>query len=391
MGERAGTVIAHQTWRDVVMLHWRAPAGELQARLPAGLEVDLRDGEAWVSLFVFEARATRPRLLPELVGLSFVEANLRTYVISEAGEPGVYFFSMDAGSALVTMAARALTGLPYFHARGVVARDGGAFEYQLARASGARPRSNIRVQPLSPPRQAEPGSLEHFLLERYVLFVEHGGRLLRGPIEHEKWIFHEAAVLRFDDQLASAAGLGVERPQLAHYATGRQVDIHRLTSVTRREAMENQELIELCNDLIHLDMDAISAYESAIKGADHEIVKTQLSTFQADHLRHVRDLEAIVRSLGGTPSVRKDAKGFFIKGFTALTSIGTHSALMAMRGNEELTIRTYRNALEHAALPGELHFVIERNYQDEQRHLEWIRRAIDEKLWEEQPGASPTV
>jgi rubrerythrin len=141
-------------------------------------------------------------------------------------------------------------------------------------------------------------------------------------------------------------------------------------------------------DLIHLDMDAIRAYDQAIEACEHETVAAQLREFRADHGRHVRDLSDELRKLGEDPDVRTDLKGFFIEKFTAITSRGTRSALMAMQGNERLTNAKYAAAEELQDLPESAKHVIRRNHQDEVRHLEWIRNALDQKVWERaQPSA----
>jgi uncharacterized protein (TIGR02284 family) len=146
--------------------------------------------------------------------------------------------------------------------------------------------------------------------------------------------------------------------------------------------MDNAKIIDRLNDLIHLDIDAISAYDSAIRACEHESVAAPLRQFRSDHERHVRDLAEEVRALGGTPSERRDLKGFLIKGFTAIASRGTHSALMVMRGNEELTNRIYQKALKEE-LPDGVREVVELNYSDERRHLEWIQQALDQRVWEQ--------
>lgn len=146
--------------------------------------------------------------------------------------------------------------------------------------------------------------------------------------------------------------------------------------------------IKAVQDLIHLDMDAIQAYEQAIKACEHESVRGQLRSFQADHQRHVGDLSEELRKLGEQPDVRTDVKGFFIEKFTAITSHGTRSALMAMRGNEELTTSRYKAALELQDLPGSTKGTIRKNYGDEQRHLEWIKMALDKKIWEQDRRAA---
>jgi uncharacterized protein (TIGR02284 family) len=147
--------------------------------------------------------------------------------------------------------------------------------------------------------------------------------------------------------------------------------------------------IRAVQDLIHLDMDAIKAYEQAIKACDHENVAAQLRSFQGDHQRHVNDLSEELRKLGEQPDVRTDIKGFFIEAFTAVTAHGTKSALLAMRGNETLTAARYKAALDLQDLPDSTKEVIRKNYADEQRHLEWIKMALDQKIWEQQKPSEP--
>ncbi|WP_187344975.1 ferritin-like domain-containing protein [Cystobacter ferrugineus] len=150
-------------------------------------------------------------------------------------------------------------------------------------------------------------------------------------------------------------------------------------------AMDLNRMLERLNDLIALDIDAVGAYEAAINRIDVESLRMNLREFQQDHERHIRDLSQVVRTLGGTPRQKPDAKGFILKGFTAVTSMmGTEAALQAMRGNENLTNRSYRNALNEEWSP-EARAIIERNYMDEQRHLAFIEDVLRTRPWEQTP------
>src|ERR1041385_2462108 len=136
------------------------------------------------------------------------------------------------------------------------------------------------------------------------------------------------------------------------------------------------ERIDKLNDLIALDLDAVNAYESAIKRIKAVDVARQLRQFQLDHERHVTDLTACVLKLGGKARTKPDVKGFFIQGFTAVTSMmGDEAALRAMRGNEQVTTRTYARALE-SVWPDDVRALIERNLADERRHLAFIEEAL---------------
>src|SRR4051812_3765861 len=132
-------------WATISFLHWSYPAAEIQSRLPNGLEVEPWDGQAWVGLVPFEM-TVRPPAGPG--SMQFPETNVRTYVVGPDGRPGVFFFSLDAGSATAVTTARASWQLPYFLARMSVGRSGEAVRYRSERRrpgpAGGGPRSTRR-------------------------------------------------------------------------------------------------------------------------------------------------------------------------------------------------------------------------------------------------------
>lgn len=141
--------------------------------------------------------------------------------------------------------------------------------------------------------------------------------------------------------------------------------------------MDRKELIEQLESLIKLDIDAIHSYDQAIKRIDQPRFKDKLTTFQADHRRHVDSLSAKLRELGeAPPAFSPDFKGFFLEGFTALRSMtGTKGALEAMETNERLTTSRYEKA-SGLDFPTDVAMLIRENLSDEQRHLAFIREAI---------------
>jgi uncharacterized protein (TIGR02284 family) len=147
------------------------------------------------------------------------------------------------------------------------------------------------------------------------------------------------------------------------------------------------KIVDKLNELIQLDTDAVLAYQQAIDACEVSEIASKLRSFQDDHQRHIGDLAELVRAAGGEPMIKRDLKGFLIEGFTAIMSRGDRSALVAMLGNEELTTTIYRAALE-AKMPNEAREVVERNFQDEQRHLAWIKDAIAARLWATKEGAA---
>jgi uncharacterized protein YqjF (DUF2071 family) len=215
-----------QRWEDLLFVHWRVDAARMREVVPRELELDLWDGQALVGVVPFVMKDIRLGWMPRGMGLNFLETNLRTYV-HHRGEPGVYFFSLEASSWLAVQAARRGWGLPYFHAR-MATTVGAERRYETTRY-GNRPVS-LRVayalgDALAP---SAPGSFEFFLLERYYLFALQGGRVMKGHVHHVPYPARVARIESLESDLIAAAGLaGVEThpPVAVHYSEGVTVDV----------------------------------------------------------------------------------------------------------------------------------------------------------------------
>ncbi len=153
----------------------------------------------------------------------------------------------------------------------------------------------------------------------------------------------------------------------------------------------SEKLIQRLNDLLMLDHDAVDAYEQAIKRMDSEMCRNKLREFQADHRRHIVDLKDCVVRYQGRARDHADIKGFFIKGMTAIQSMaGDEMALKAMQTNEKLTNQKYQEALDDLTMPDDVRSIVQRNRNDEARHLEWVNLALAQRYWEKAgPTANP--
>lgn len=102
------------------------------------------------------------------------------------------------------------------------------------------------------------------------------------------------------------------------------------------------ELIDMLNDLIALDFDAIEAYQAAIDRLKTLADQEQLRLFKQDHVEHTESLAVLVRQLGGEPTKHADFKRVLTKGKVVLGALGgDHAILVAMKSNEDETNRVY--------------------------------------------------
>ena len=270
----AGNWAMTQHWNDLLFAHWPVPAVEIAYLLPPGLQVDTFDGWAWVGVVPFSMDRIRLRGLPSLPAAShFPELNLRTYVRSQSTRvPGVYFFSLDAANPAAVAMARLRFHLPYFWARmHAEEKPDGLIHYHSQRLLTRQPvcfkaqyrglgrfakgsvglaassqSSNVRTfrggsatsSPVLPALHSTPGSIEHFLTERYCLFTSRGGnsaqpKLLIGNIHHAPWPLEEAEGEIERNDLPAAHGIILpNRPPLLHYARELAVYVWNLEPVT---------------------------------------------------------------------------------------------------------------------------------------------------------------
>jgi uncharacterized protein YqjF (DUF2071 family) len=217
-----GPWIMTQSWHDLLFAHWPVDARVLREKLPPELPLDLFEGQAWVGVVPFHMTNVGPRGVPWLPFVSaFAELNVRTYVTLD-GKPGVYFFSLDAASALAVATARALLNLPYHVATMTVGGEKGRVNYR-----SRRPTSRIGTAefvatywPVGPPQSPQRGTLEYFLTERYCLYaVDRRRRIRRLEIHHQPWPLQLAAAEILSNTMAEASSIPLPaNTPLLHFA-----------------------------------------------------------------------------------------------------------------------------------------------------------------------------
>ncbi|MBV8486031.1 MAG: DUF2071 domain-containing protein [Verrucomicrobia bacterium] len=223
--------VMYQRWHHLLFLHWAVEPEAVQRTLPQRLSVDTYAGRAWIGIVPFFMRRVRPVMLPFLSS-NFLELNLRTYVKDHRGVPGVWFYSLDANDPLAVWMARLLFGLPYRHAKMDAEERRDEISYSCQRR-GSSTVQEYRFLPSDELGEAEIGSLEFFLIERYRLFSVRGARLLTGRVYHSPYHLRKVVVSKFDKHPFQLDGLPTlpGSPDNVLYSTGVDVTVYPARAV----------------------------------------------------------------------------------------------------------------------------------------------------------------
>ncbi|MEM6790129.1 MAG: DUF2071 domain-containing protein [Myxococcota bacterium] len=226
-----GRPAGFQRWRTLLFMHWEVDPNIIQATLPDGLEVDTFEGRAFLGVVPFTMRDVAPPWSPSVPGISnFHELNVRTYVVRD-GLPGVWFYSLEAASTVAVAIARLKWKLPYFRASMRLEQADDVIDYESRRLfPGPKPATfSARWRVGSELPTPTLGSLEYFLVERYVLFAQQGPRLQVGRVHHAPYRIHAADIEALDEGVTAPLGFALEgAPPLVHYSPGVDVDVYAL-------------------------------------------------------------------------------------------------------------------------------------------------------------------
>jgi uncharacterized protein len=216
--ERVRFPVLLSQWLTVTFVHWPVEPSIVQALLPPGLTVDQWDDRAWLTLAPFRMVEVGPPGPPALRRLAFAETNFRTYVRASNGRDGIYFFRIEAVSALMTCGSRLAAGIPYRLGDLSVVEQAGMVSYGGALRDGS---GSYRIDVRPGRRLLEPAPLDVWLTGRWRAYSWHLGRLLETPVEHEPWPLSAATVEGMHETLSASFGLPVARTDhVVHFSEG---------------------------------------------------------------------------------------------------------------------------------------------------------------------------
>jgi uncharacterized protein YqjF (DUF2071 family) len=219
-------------WRNLFLATYAVPPALLEKRLPPGLELDTRDGSAFVSLVAFEFLNTRVLGIPWPGYRNFAELNLRFYV-RHAGRRGVVFVREFVPQRLVAWMARVLYNEPYRAAPLTAARrDDDARRTMDYRLRFAGREHLISVTGSRSSYLPGESTNEHFFKEHHWGFgTTRRGRTLRYEVAHPVWEVFPVLSLHIDLDWAAVYGpewdfLGKAAPYSTVFAVGSPVCVY---------------------------------------------------------------------------------------------------------------------------------------------------------------------
>jgi uncharacterized protein YqjF (DUF2071 family) len=215
-----------QSWNNLLLCHWPIDPALIRPKVPAELELDLFDGQAWIGLIPMFMGEIRLRDLSIPTEPNFPELNFRTYV-RYGGRTGVYFFAIYAQALFADFGARAFFHTPYMPALVEFEQSQDGFHLGVHRELTLPPHAKFDAvyKPKGAPFPCPPGSIEAFLSERYSAFAKTlTGKIVRGDLIHDPWQIQDVDAEVRENTILAREGFNLPvEPAQMHYAPGVQV------------------------------------------------------------------------------------------------------------------------------------------------------------------------
>jgi len=199
-------------WMRAMFIHYEVEPAVLQRETP--YELDSFEGRAFVSLVAFTMQRLRPRFGGKLAELFFSPIattrylNVRTYV-RHRNRAGIYFIAEFLSNPFCVPLGPPTFGLPYRSGRLNYRdhRESGRLAGEIRAAGGDWGlRYAAALEPGAGFRPCQPGTLNAFLLERYIAFTCLGQKSRLFHIRHEPWPQKSIEVSVWDDGLLATTG-----------------------------------------------------------------------------------------------------------------------------------------------------------------------------------------
>lgn len=238
VGSGAGRPFLTARWESLILLNYSCPIALLEPLVPRGVELDLWDGTAYVSLVGFLFADTRVKGIPIPFHRTFEEVNLRFYVQRTVpGEPprrGVVFIKELVPRWAISTVARVVYNEPYqtVPMESSIALDQQAGGQVAFRWMDSGRRFSMEAKVTGPAEDLVLGSEAEFITEHYWGYTrQRDGGTLEYRVDHSPWQVWTVGEPRFSGPAGVLYGeqFGAvldEPPVSAFLAVGSGVEVH---------------------------------------------------------------------------------------------------------------------------------------------------------------------
>jgi uncharacterized protein YqjF (DUF2071 family) len=219
-------------WERLCLVTYAVDSARLEPLLHPDLQLDMRDGRAFLSLVAFDFLETRVLGIPWPGYRNFPEINLRFYV-RHGEQRGVVFIQEYVPKRLIAWIARGLYNEPYLAApmcsTWTESENGAEIRHELTQGGRDHTlRMKLGSQQSTPPED----STAHFFKEHSWGFGQsRGGKLLQYRVWHPVWETRPVESLQLDWDFGSVYGpewadLAQTEPFHLAFALGSEIHVY---------------------------------------------------------------------------------------------------------------------------------------------------------------------
>ncbi len=143
---------------------------------------------------------------------------------------------------------------------------------------------------------------------------------------------------------------------------------------------DSEDIISTLNDLIETSRDGEEGFRSSAENVDDPQLKAFFIRRSQEVSNSVRELQDLVRSLGGEPATSTTIGGALHRRWidlkTAITSNDTVAVLNETERGEDVALKAYREAAE-MDLPAQVRLVVLRQLEGAKRNHDEVKRLRD--------------
>jgi uncharacterized protein YqjF (DUF2071 family) len=230
-------------WNNLLMLNYAVDASLLEPLVPAGTELDIFEGRAYLSLVGFEFNRSRIFGFAVPFHQRFEEVNLRFYVRRSSKRGVVFIRELVPKSAVAFVARFAFNEnyscVPMSH-RIETRADGAVAKAEYAWRSGPD-RCAIAIETEGASFLPPEGSASQFITEHYWGYAaQPGGGCLEYEVQHSQWCVWKARRAVFSGSAAGLYGAAIAQalahtPDSAFLAKGSPVTVFKGKRIGRCE------------------------------------------------------------------------------------------------------------------------------------------------------------